>query len=67
MKKLSSKHYLKPSATCGNDNIQYRDQKQSEMNSAIIADSGAHTLIDDKFIKRFFNRNSVANIKFKMD
>ena len=37
------------------------------MNSAIIADSGPHTLIDHKFIKRFFNRNSVANIKFKMD
>ena len=37
------------------------------MNSAIIAESGAHTLVDDKFIIRFFNRNSVANITFKMN
>ena len=37
------------------------------MNNAIIAESGAHTRIDDKFIICFFNRNRVANITFKMN
>ena len=35
------------------------------LTSSIFANSGAHTIIDDKIIKLSFNKNNVATIKNK--
>ena len=44
MKKLSCKNYNKRIATRDYDNAQSHDQQESKLNTAINANSGAHTL-----------------------
>ena len=44
-------------------NFQSHDQEESKLNSTIITNSGADTLINDKIIKSPFSKNNVAAIK----
>ena len=46
-------------------NVQSHDQEEGKLNSSINANSGAHTLTNDKIIKSPFNKNNVATIKSK--
>ena len=41
------------------------DWEESKLNSTIIVNSSIHTIIDDKLIKRPFNKNKVATVKIK--
>ena len=63
MKKLRCKYYNERITTRDNGNVQYHDREESKLNSTIIANSGAHTLTDDKIIKSLFNKNNKATIK----
>ena len=51
MKSLRQKHYSKQITTRDNDNVQSHDQGESKLNSSIIANSGAHTIVDEKIKK----------------
>ena len=55
---LRYKYYNKQITTCDNGNVQFHDQEESELNSTINANSGAHTLTDDKIIKSPFHKNN---------
>ena len=55
MKKSSYKYYNKQIATRGNGNVQSHDQEESKLNSTTKANSGVHTLTEDKIIKTLFN------------
>ena len=65
MKKLGYKYYNKGIITCDNGIVQSHDQEESKLNSTINANSGAHTLTNNKIIKSPFKRNNVAAIKRK--
>ena len=45
------------------NDVQSHDQEDSKLNSSIIANSGVHTLVDDKVIKSPFSKNNVGTIK----
>ena len=47
MKKSSCKYYNKLITTRDNGNVQAHDEEESKLNSAITANSGAHTLTHD--------------------
>ena len=64
-KKLSYKYYNKQITTLDNGIVQPQDQEENKLNSTINANSGAHTLTDDKIIKSPFNKKNVATIKNK--
>ena len=63
--KLRYKYYNQQITTRDNGNVQYHDQEENKLNSATDANSGSHTLTDDKIIKSPFNKNNVATIKRK--
>ena len=66
MKKLTYKYWNKRITTRDNGNVQSHDQEESKLNSAIYANSGAHTFTHNKQkIKSPFNKNNVAPIKSK--
>ena len=50
--------------TCDNGNVQSHDQKETELNSTVIANSAAQTCTHDKITKSTFNKNNIATIKF---
>ena len=52
MKKLSYKDYNKRITTRDNSNVQSHDQEESNLNSTINANSGAHTLTHEQIIKK---------------
>ena len=54
-KKLSYKDYNKRITAHENDNIQSHYQEGSKLNSAINANSGAHTLTHDYIIKKVYS------------
>ena len=58
-------HYNKRITTHNNANVQSHHQQESKLNSTINANSGAHTVTDDKIVKIPFNKNNVATIKSK--
>ena len=59
---MSYKYYNKRIITRDNGGVKSHDQEESKLNSAINANSGAHTLTVDKIIS-LFNKNNVATIK----
>ena len=63
MKKLSYKDYNELIITRDNGTVQSHDKEESKSNSAINANSDAHTLTHDQIIKSPFNKNNVATIK----
>ena len=63
MKKLRYKYYNKRITTHDNGSVQFHDQSESKLNSAIIKNIGAHTLTHDKIIKSPFHKKNVATIK----
>ena len=63
MKKLRCKYYNERIAT--SRKFQSLDQKESKLNSTIIAKSGDHAPGDDKIIKTAFSKNNVVTIKSK--
>ena len=73
IKKLRQKHYNKQITTRDNGNFQSYDLEESELNSTINANSGAHTPTHDEMIKKSqFNKNNVGatktiNIKIKLN
>ena len=52
MTKLSYKDYNKRITTRDNSNVQSHDQEESNLNSTINANSGAHTLTREQIIKK---------------
>ena len=54
MKPLGYKYYNKGIITHDNGIVQSHGQEESKLNSTINANSGAHTLTDDKIIKSPF-------------
>ena len=53
MEKLRYKYYNKQITTHDNDNVQFHDQEESKLNTAIIMNKGAHTLTHGKIINKF--------------
>ena len=57
------KYYNKCITPLDSSNVQSHDQKESKLNSVIIANSGFHTPINDKITQSPFNKANVATIK----
>ena len=51
-KKLSYKYHNKRITTRDNGNVQSHDQEETNLNSTITPNSGAHTLTYDQIIKK---------------
>ena len=51
--------------TLNNGNNQSPGQEESKFNSTINANSGAHTLRDDRIIKSPFNMNNITTVRSK--
>ena len=57
MHKIRCKHYNKRIKTRDNDNVQFHDQEESKLNSAINVSKGAYTLTHDKIINKFIQHS----------
>ena len=63
--KLTYKYYNMQITTLNNGNNQSPGQEESKFNSTINANSGAHTLRDDRIIKSPFNMNNITTVRSK--
>ena len=58
-------YYNKQFIDRDNDNVLTHDQQKRKFSSTIIANSGAHTLTDDKIIRSPSNKKNVVAVKNK--